>query len=687
MSGYRVGIDVGGTFTDLICVTPEGRVLLDKTATTPEDQSVGVMNGLALLAQREGREVDEFCSLIEVLVHGTTTADNTMIEMDGAITGMLVTEGHRDEIEMRRVHKEQIWDPSYPAPVPIARRRARIPIPQRMDYLGEELLALDETAVRAGVQRLKQLGVESIAVVFLFSFVDPSHELRAREIILEEYPEVAHISLSHEVMARGPEFERTSTTLVNAYTAPRITMYVEQLEQKLQSAGCTAPLLLMQATGGVMPPSYVSHRAVTLLGSGPTGGVIGAARAAAEAGVTEFVAIDMGGTSFDICLVRGGLPEVKADWNWRYRYYIGLPMVDIQCIGAGGGSIARVRQGTLLVGPESAGAQPGPACYGRGGTRPTVTDADAVLGYLRPTGFADGRMDLDLEAAREAIRTEVAGPLGVDLIAAAWGIERIVNANMAAATRKVLAGYGADARELSLIAYGGNGAVHAWAIAEELGVTRVLIPRAAPVFSALGLLIADYRVDLQLAHVSPIRLVDPAQLHRMLTDLSAEAVAELNPAQLNPDQIEIQLFVQMAYPGQNFDMSVPVPSAGETSEFLVELIERFHDQNLAERGFAFRENSPLLRGVRALVTGSTPHPPTLAESAGVKDLEGARTGYRPVHFGSGFVESPTFDGGLLGAGIRVTGPALIEERFTVIVIPPGWTAELLESSSFELSKD
>ncbi|KLR61541.1 N-methylhydantoinase A/acetone carboxylase, beta subunit [Actinobacteria bacterium IMCC26207] len=687
MSGYRVGIDVGGTFTDLICVTPEGRVLLDKTATTPEDQSVGVMNGLALLAQREGREVDEFCSLIEVLVHGTTTADNTMIEMDGAITGMLVTEGHRDEIEMRRVHKEQIWDPSYPAPAPIARRRARIPIPQRMDYLGEELLALDEAAVRCGVQRLKQLGVESIAVVFLFSFVDPSHELRAREIILEEYPEVAHISLSHEVMARGPEFERTSTTLVNAYTAPRITMYVEQLEQKLQSAGCTAPLLLMQATGGVMPPSYVSHRAVTLLGSGPTGGVIGAARAAAEAGVTEFVAIDMGGTSFDICLVRDGLPEVKADWNWRYRYYIGLPMVDIQCIGAGGGSIARVRQGTLLVGPESAGAQPGPACYGRGGTRPTVTDADAVLGYLRPTGFADGRMDLDLEAAREAIRTEVAGPLGVDLIAAAWGIERIVNANMAAATRKVLAGYGADARELSLIAYGGNGAVHAWAIAEELGVTRVLIPRAAPVFSALGLLIADYRVDLQLAHVSPIRLVDPAQLHRMLTDLSAEAVAELNPAQLNPDQIEIQLFVQMAYPGQNFDLSVPVPSAGETSEFLVELIERFHDQHLAERGFAFRENSPLLRGVRALVTGSTPHPPTLAESAGVKDLEGARTGYRPVHFGSGFVESPTFDGGLLGAGIRVTGPALIEERFTVIVIPPGWTAELLESSSFELSKD
>ena len=687
MSGYRVGIDVGGTFTDLICVTPQGAVLLDKTATTPEDQSVGVMNGLALLAQREGREADEFCSMIEVLVHGTTTADNTMIEMDGAVTGMLVTEGHRDEIEMRRVHKEQIWDPAYPAPVPIARRRARIPIPQRMDYLGEELLALDEEAVRAGVQRLRQLGVESIAVVFLFSFVDPSHELRAREIILEEYPEIAHISLSHEVMARGPEFERSSTTLVNAYTAPRITSYVAQLEQKLQSAGCTAPLLLMQATGGVMPPSYVSHRAVTLLGSGPTGGVIGAARAAAEEGVTEFVAVDMGGTSFDICLVRDGLPEVKADWNWRYRYYIGLPMVDIQCIGAGGGSIARVRQGSLLVGPESAGAQPGPACFARGGTLPTVTDADAVLGYLRPTGFADGRMDLDLEAARKAIRSEVAEPLDIDLIAAAWGIERIVNANMATATRKVLAGYGADARELSLIAYGGNGAVHAWAIAEELGVTRILVPRAAPVFSALGLLIADYRVDLQLAQVSPMALVDPEQLRRMLVDLSSEAVAELDPAQLDPQQIDVQRFVQMAYPGQNFDLSIAAPLVGESSDFLAELIERFHDQHLAERGFAFRENSPVLRGVRALVTGHTPHPPTLAESAGAKDLEGARTGSRPVYFGSGFVEAPTFDGGLLGVGVSVSGPALIEERFTVIVIPPGWTAELLESFSFELTKD
>src|SRR5262245_44428005 len=397
--GYRVGVDVGGTFTDLICVTPDGDVVLDKTPTTSDDQSAGVMNGLQELADRFDRPLSDFCAEIDILVHGTTTADNTMIEMNGAPTGLLVTEGHRDEIEMRRVHKEEIWDPTYPAPIPIARRRARIPIPERMNHEGEVVLELDEDAVRAGVQRLQRLGVSSIAVMFLFSFVNPEHERRAAEIIREEYPEGDHISLSHEVMAPCPEDERVSTTLVNAYVAPRIASYVAQLQEKLRTAGYAGQLLIMQATGGVMPPDYVARRAVSLLASGPTGGVMGAALAAGRAGVDDFVAVDMGGTSFDLCLVRGGRPEIKTDWNWRYRYYIGLPMVDVQSVGAGGGSIARVRQGALLVGPESAGSSPGPVAYGRGGERPTVTDADVVLGYLPAEGFAGGRMELDVEAS------------------------------------------------------------------------------------------------------------------------------------------------------------------------------------------------------------------------------------------------------------------------------------------------
>ncbi|HEY7136279.1 MAG TPA: hydantoinase/oxoprolinase family protein [Acidimicrobiia bacterium] len=686
--GYRVGIDVGGTFTDLICVTPDGHVVLDKTPTTPDDQSAGVMNGLAELAERFERSLTDFCRELDIVVHGTTTADNTMIEMNGASTGLLVTEGHRDEIEMRRVHKEEIWDPTYPPPEPIARRRARIPIPERMDFQGNVVKPLDEDAVRRGVQRLQKLGVRSIAVMFLFSFVNPEHERRAAEIIREEYPDVEHVSLSHEVMPRGPEFERTSTTLVNAYVAPRIQAYVQRLTEKLRGAGYAGQLLIMQSTGGVMPPDYVARRAVSLLASGPTGGVMGATLAAGKAGVDQFVAVDMGGTSFDLCLVRHGRPEIKTDWNWRYRYYIGMPMVDVQSVGAGGGSIARVRQGALLVGPESAGSQPGPVCYGRGGTRPTVTDADAVLGYLPAEGFAGGRMHLDVDAARAAITRDVAEPLGLDPVEAAWGIERIVNSNMANATRKVLAGHGADPRDLSIIAYGGNGAVHAWAIAAELGVDRIYVPKAAPAFSALGVLVADYVVDLVRAYVVPLSQVDLGRLRALMGELADEARKELEPTGLPESQVDVGLYAQMCYPGQNFDMSVPVPEGAALDEpGLLDLMERFHDEHQADRGFCFRNQQPLLRGVRLVARGETPKPGHLAETGTTADAAGARKGSRRAYFGVEFVDTAVYDGTKLAPGATITGPALVEEPFTVVVVPPAWRVMLDELGNYELGAE
>ncbi len=682
--GFRVGCDVGGTFTDLVCVTPAGEVVMDKTPTTLDDQSTGVMNGLAQLAARLGLSLEELCGQLEVLVHGTTTADNTMIEMNGAPVGLLVTEGHRDEIEMRRVHKEQIWDPAYPAPPPIARRRARIPIPERVAHDGEVLLPLDEDAVRAGVRRLKALGCTSIAVMYLFSFVNPAHELRTRELILEELPEVDHISLSHEVMAKGPEFERVSTTLVNAYVAPKIARYIGNLQRKLRGAGYRGPLLVMQSTGGVMPPEYVARRAVSILASGPTGGVMGATVAARAAGIDDFVSVDMGGTSYDLCLVRGGKPEIKTDWNWRYRYYIGTPMVDVQSVGAGGGSIARVRQGALLVGPESAGSTPGPACYGRGGTRPTVTDADVVLGYLPAGGFAAGRMRLDVDAARAAIERDVGEPLGLDVVSAAWGIERIVNANMANATRKVLAGFGADPRELAMIAFGGNGAVHAWAIAAELGINRVLIPKTAPAFSALGVLVADYVVDLIRSWVVPLSQVDMDRLRTLMHEIDDEATRELAPTGLD-DEAHRELFVQMSYQGQNFDMSVPVPEGTSLTEAgLLDLADRFHELHERDRGFAFRNQQPIVRGVRIVARGVTPKPDHLGEAGTVTDVAQARIGSRPVYFGAEFVDTPIVDGARLGPGATVAGPALIEEAFTVVVVPPGSTCTLGSHLSYEL---
>ncbi len=684
--GYRVGVDVGGTFTDLICVTPSGEVILDKTPTTLDDQSTGVMNGLAELASGFDMELGAFCRQLDILVHGTTTADNTMIEMNGASTGLLVTEGHRDEIELRRCHKEEIWDPNYPGPTPIARRRARIPIPERMNFEGNVLLPLDEHAIRRGVQRLKKLGVQSIAVMYLFSFVNPEHERRTREIVLEEFPDVEHISLSHEVMPRGPEFERVSTTLVNAYVAPRIARYTQNLQNKLRTAGYSGPLLIMQSTGGVMPPDYVARRAVTLLASGPTGGVMGSTLAARAADVGDFVAVDMGGTSFDICLVRGGRPEIKTDWNWRYRYYIGLPMVDVQSVGAGGGSIARVRQGALLVGPESAGSTPGPVCYGRGGTRPTVTDADAVLGYLPTESFAGGRMALDVDAARAAIVHHVAEPLDIDVVDAAWGIERIVNANMANATRKVLAGHGADPRDLSLIAYGGNGAVHAVPIARELGLGQVVIPKAAPAFSALGVLVADYVVDLVRSYVTPLSQVDLGRMHDLMTDVLQEVDKELEPTGVPSADVERTLYAQMCYPGQNFDMSVPVPEGTTLDEpGLLDLAERFHDQHESERGFCFRSQQPVLRGVRVVARGTTPKPDHFAELGAAADAADARHGTRAAYWGEGFVDTPVYDGTRLGPGATIDGPALIEEPFTVVALPPGTRATLDPRGNYVIS--
>jgi N-methylhydantoinase A len=434
-----------------------------------------------------------------------------------------------------------------------------------------------------------------------------------------------------------------------------------------------------------MPPDYVARRAVSLLASGPTGGVMGATLAAARAEVRDFVAIDMGGTSFDLCLVRDGRPEIKTDWNWRYRYYIGLPMVDVQSVGAGGGSIARVRQGALLVGPESAGSSPGPVCYGRGGSRPTVTDADAVLGYLPAGGFADGRITLDVDGARDAIERDVGRPLGLDVIEAAWGVERIVNANMANATRRVLAAHGADPRDLAVIAYGGNGAVHAWAIAAELGVDRVLVPRAAPAFSALGVLVADYVVDLVRAYVTPLSQVDLGRVHSLMQDLLDDVTKELQPTALRDDDVERLLYAQMCYPGQNFDMSVPVPEGTALDEpGLLDLAERFHDQHETERGFCFRNQQPVLRGIRVIARGNTPKPDHLAEVGTVADLDAARRGTRRAYWGTDFVDTPVYDGLALAPGVEVVGPALVEEPFTVVVVPPGARCALDGRGNFEL---
>jgi N-methylhydantoinase A len=672
---YRIGIDVGGTFTDLVLVRSDGSIQLGKASTTPQDQSIGVLEGVTGLAEGEGLSVRELLRRTSAVIHGTTTADNTMIEMSGAVTGLITTAGHRDEIELRRGFKESIWDPAIPPPPAIAPRRRRIGVPERLDYEGHVVTPLDEDAVRAALRRLARFGTESLAVVFMFSFINSAHERRVRELAAEECPGLP-VSLSHEVMPSAPEFERTSTTLVNAYVAPRIQRYLTRLVDRLRQEGYESALLVMQSNGGIMTPEYIARRPVTVLCSGPTGGVIAACAAAASAKTADFVCADMGGTSYDVCLIRGGQPEIKSGWNWHHRYLIGLPMVDIQTIGAGGGSIASVVAGSLQVGPRSAGADPGPICYGRGGTEPTVSDANLLLGYLNPQDFCGGAMQLRTAGVAEALAATIGRPLQRDAIGAAHGIYRLVNANMANAIRRVAASRGVDPRTLVMVAYGGNGPVHATAQAEELGIRTVLVPRTAPAFSALGLLLSDHLVDEMRSYITPVGRVDVERLNALFAEMEQAARAVLGERRGAHRRIELRRFMNLCYPGQTFDMAVPLASANGrmTIRGVAATVERFHQLHEQLHTYASRDEEPILRSLRLTLVGVTGKPslPAIGRSSAKPPLKSRRKAF----FGDRFVDTPIYDGPQLRVGHRLRGPAIIEEPFTTIVLHPRQTATL-----------
>jgi N-methylhydantoinase A len=677
---YRIGIDVGGTFTDCVLLRPDGTLVLEKTPTTPADQSTGVLEGLRRLAVAEGHEtVQSLLERCESIVHGTTTADNTMIQMAGAPTGLMVTEGYRDEIELRRCFKEDIWDPALLAPPPIARRRVRLEVAGRLTAEGDVDRALDEEGVRKATARLRAFGVTSIAVVFLYSYLNPEHELRAREIILDEYPDVELISLSHQVYSKPPEFERASTTLVNAYVGPPIVSYLHRLETTLADAGFSRELLLATCSGGVATPDDIRSRPLLTMSSGPTGGVVAAARSAARAGLGDVVSVDMGGTSYDVCLIRDGRPDVTANWNWRHRYCVALPMVDIHAIGAGGGSLIDVVDGVLRVGPESAGSTPGPVCYGNGGTQPAVTDADLVLGRLDPASFWGGRLELDLDAAHRAL-ADVGRTLGLDSEGTARAAVEIVDAHMADAVRRVLSLAGSDPRTLDLVAFGGMGAVHAARQGALLGMRRVLIPEAAPAFSALGLLTADHLIDDTRTIIGDWREVDIDVLTQLADDLEAAATAKLELAGVDPGRRRYEWLLNLVYPGQTFDVAIPVErgiGAPFTRESVAQAAEELHHRNEAARLIETRSQEPVVRGVRLVAMGLVDQP----NEAG-RPAQGPPQpmGQRRVYAGASWVDdTPVFDGSVLGEGSVVPGPALIQSPFTTVVLAEGDVATMLGS--------
>jgi N-methylhydantoinase A len=683
--GYKIGVDVGGTFTDLAVTDEEARLFIAKTMTTAGDEASGIVNGLTKVAAHYALDLGELLRRTDVIVHGTTVATNAMLQYRGAVTGLITTEGFRDEIEIRRGIKESAFDAKLEAPFPIAPRRRRLGVPERVDHRGRVLTPLDEAAARTAICRLRDQGVEAIAVCFLFSFLNPAHEQRVRELIAEEYPGV-YVSLSSDVLPQVRDFERVSTTLVNAFVGPTLRSYLEALQARLREQGYANDLYVMQSNGGIMTIEYSAEKSVYSLFSGPAGGIAAATYMGGLAGYKDLITVDMGGTSYDVCLIRDGRPAITSD-AWFSRYRVAIPLLDIHSIGAGGGSIAWVDPGgALKVGPQSAGSRPGPACYGRGGTQPTVTDADLVLGYLDPDYFAGGELKLDRAAAERAIDEAVGTPLGMTTVDAAWAISRIVNANMANGIRVVSVQRGYDPRDFALMAFGGAGAVHAGVQAQDLGMPTIIVPKAAPVFCAFGDLIADLRVTEVRTFFAEALTVDLARMNDLFAQMIADGEARL-PASTagSPDgaeriSVELERYADMRYVGEVHEVTVPIRGRTRriTEQNLRATVKDFHD--LHEQLYAHRDphNPVELLNLRVDIIGRVPRP-RASEAAFVgEDSSGAIRARRPVYFGSerGFVDVPVYDGARLVNGNVMVGPCIIEEPGTTIVVWPGQEALL-----------
>ena len=685
---YRVGIDIGGTFTDFALLSG-GEVVLHKNLSTPEDRSEGVMEGLARLAELEGLELATFLARCDAIVHGTTVADNTLIEMNGAVTGLITTEGFRDELEYRRGYKEDIWDVRLPAPRQITPRRRRLTVPERILHDGSVHKPLDEAAVREACRKLRLQGVESVAISLLFSFINPDHEKRVKAIVAQEMQDV-HISTGHEVLPRAPEYDRTSTTVVNAYVGPRVTSYLERLVTRLKDGGYKNQLMVMQASGGVMTKQYIDGAPIRVLASGPAGGVIGSAHAGRAKGHPDLLCVDMGGTSYDMSVVIGGQAPAEAGWNMHHRYLIGVPMVKVETLGAGGGSICHVAGGALLLGPKSAGSVPGPMAYGRGGTQPTVTDALVMLGILSTDeGFAGGSFTLKrdgIEAAFKAIGDE----MGYSAEQAAFDAWRVVNANMSQGVRRTTAGKGIDPKDLVMLAYGGNGPAFAAIQAEDLGITKVLVPKASPTFSALGTLIANPMIDEERSVIASANALDLARVRELWQQLCDRAEKFFTDAMFAKDDVVCDYQLNMRYPGQNFALTFTVSAAAKLGDLSfidealgAQAITLFNARHMEEYNHIREHEVPEVTGVRLASHVVTPSPAAGAGfTAPASTAKPAKT--RRANLGKGFGDVPVYLGSELAPGMSVPSPAIIEESFTTIVVYPGWNARVDDAGDYEL---
>ena len=661
---WQIGVDVGGTFTDLLALDPERGVFrVAKVPSTPEDQSVGFIAGLGVL------ETD--LASVAALIHGTTVATNAVLERKGARCGLITTAGFRDVLELGRRTRPNPYGMtgSFEALIP---RDLRAEVPERIDAAGRVLTPLDEAAVRQEVHRLRERGAEALVIHFIHAYANPAHEQRCGEIAREIWPN-RFVTLGSDILREVREFERGSTAALNGYVQPIASRYLGRLSQNLRSAGLSNELLVMQGNGGMMAAGTAIDLAVHTVMSGPAAGAIAAARIGVQAGYPNLVACDMGGTSFDVSLIAAGEPALSAEKDIAYGVPLRVPLVDIHTIGAGGGSIASItRAGLLQVGPESAGAHPGPIAYGRGGTAVTVTDANLVLGRLNPdrlTGVADAA---PIDAIAGVIGEQIGAPLGLDAIAAAAAILAVTNDQLAHAIRLVSVEKGHDPRDFALFAFGGAGPLHAVEIARELGIPTVLVPRFPGITSGLGCVLAPVRHDFVQSVGQRLADAATAQIDGLFADQAAAGRQLLDREGVPLAEIVVRHEVDLLFRGQSHVFRVPVTAPGfDPRMVLADFIQRYK----ARFDIELPDMTAMLVNLRTTVIGRRA-PVDLAIFAATIDGSGAPqpSGARQVRFNGGWLDSWIFDRACLERGATLAGPAIVEQPDTTVVIDPGATA-------------
>lgn len=689
-SKYRLGIDAGGTFTDFILADRDGEVSIFKVLSTPNDPTKAIKNGLALIEEETGISATEIVSNSDLCINGTTVGLNALITHNGAKTGLIATKGHEDSIEIRLGHKEDgyRYDPDYPPATMLVPRHLRRGVDERVLSNGEVRTPMNEDDVRKACEYFLAEGVESVAISFVWSVLYTEHELRAAEIVREMMPDV-RLTIGSVLYPQVREYTRTSTAIVNAYLAPILQRYVDAIDEYFRNLGSKHPVRYFQSNGGLALGRVVSDQSVYAINSGPASAPQAALDVASPWGDKNIITCDMGGTSFDITLTKDGQANINKDIDFL-RYRIGIPMIQVETLGAGGGSIGWIdTMGLMQMGPQSAGSEPGPACYSQGGENPTTTDANLALGYLNSDGLVGGRLPLDADKAREAIKNKLADPLGLSVEKAAYGMFTIVNNNMVNAIRRVSVERGYDPRDFVLMGAGGATGAHITALAREMGVNKVLISKLASGLCAYGQIISDVKYNYMAP--APIRADGAAsaqKLGELFGGLETKGRADLSGDGFAEDKISIRRTLDMRYVGQVHECTVDIDLFEITEASLEDIKTAFHTRH--KELYTYDEpHSPIeVVNVESTITGHVEKPKRMKIAEGL-GAEGALKGTRAMVFSADGTtqDTPVYNGAALGAGDTLSGPAVIEEVTTTIVVEPGWSVNLHDSGVYVLLAD